>query len=78
MKVIDTPERRRGDYQLSAQVRMVVVIGRLAGMKPTANHPRSPVVSNDRRLPGFRWETLGQGDGFVAKAVPPQRPQGCC
>ena len=42
MKVIDTPQGRRGDYQLSAQRRIVVVIG-----KPTLTETRgesSPVA----------------------------------
>jgi hypothetical protein len=30
VKVIDTPEGRRGDYQLSAQRQIVFVIGKLA------------------------------------------------
>jgi hypothetical protein len=30
VKVIDTPQGRSGDYQLSAQRRIVVVIGKLA------------------------------------------------
>jgi hypothetical protein len=30
VKVIDTPQGRRDDYQLSAQRRIVVVIGKLA------------------------------------------------
>jgi hypothetical protein len=29
VKEIDTPEDRRGDYQLSAQRRIVVIIGKL-------------------------------------------------
>jgi hypothetical protein len=52
--VIDTPQGRRDDYQLSAQRRIVVVIGKLTGKKLRANHPRSPVVSNNGRKPGLR------------------------
>jgi hypothetical protein len=29
LKVIETPQGRRGDYQLSAQRRIVVIIGKL-------------------------------------------------
>jgi hypothetical protein len=30
VQVIDTPQGRRGDYQLSAQVRIIVVIDKVA------------------------------------------------
>jgi hypothetical protein len=72
-KVIDTPQGRRGDYQLSAQRRIVFVIGKLAFQKPTANHPRSPVVCNNRRGPGSRGETHHRDAGFVVKAEPPRQ-----
>src|SRR5215471_3340759 len=37
-----------------------------------ANHPRPPVVSNNRRFPGTRWETHNGDARFVGKAVLPE------
>lgn len=72
VKVIDTPQSGRGDYQLSAQ-RRIVVIGAVTYHKRKANPARSPAVFNNSR----RTEDLGYGEtrrpeaGFVAEGGRP-------